>query len=192
MRPAVLLVAIMSLAAQALFSQEIDAHVLPSEGAGTPGGRRVSATVRGIGDRVVLEPLGSGLKSEIEFVLRQYEESRGFGAVLGDRLIGEERHVYVVQWDPFSEEYVLHRLEEGERVLETRYRESGELLADFFSTEDMRVPQADTGGESYLLMQARIQPVRFVPALGILAILLPDDTVSTPWTRVPLSEAAEP
>jgi hypothetical protein len=64
------------------------------------------------------------------------------------------------------------------------------MLGTFFTTTGITLPAqaAETG--DYLLVRGRLQPVRFVPALGILAILLPDDTIATPWRRVDLPKGA--
>lgn len=143
----------------------------------------------------ILEPLSSGLESEIEYVVRHYAEGRGLTALLGDRLIAEQRRVYAVRWDPFADQYVMWEAgvdgEEADPPRDRRrFDDATELLAAFLRSPDIILSGTVTGRGDYLMVQAQLQPVRFVPALGILATLLPNDTISTPWRRVPLKQDA--
>lgn len=165
--------------ATSLFAQRIEAVVTQSAGQ-----TDVSLRVRGVEAETVLDPLASGLESEIEYIVRQYTADGRLTALLGDRLLAEERRLYTAEWDPFADQYVLR--DGGGEI--RRFDEADELLRDFFSVGGITVPPPADGQESYLMVQARLQPIRFVPALGILAILLPDDTIATPWHRVPLQE----
>jgi hypothetical protein len=163
----------------ALSAQRIEAVVSQSA-----EGTLVSLRVRGVEADTVLEPLGSGLESEIEYVVRQYTTTGGVTALLGDRLVAERRRVYTAEWDPFADQYVLR----GDAEERGRFDEADALLRNFFSAAGITLPPPTERDAAYLMVQAQLQPIRFVPALGILSILLPDDTIATPWHRVPLQE----
>lgn len=143
----------------------------------------------------ILEPLSTGLESEIEFVVRHYAQGRGLTALLGDRLIAEQRRVYAVRWDPFADQYVMwdagsNGEEAGGLRDRRRFDDATELLDAFLRSPDIVLTGPVTGRGDYLMVQAQLQPVRFVPALGILATLLPNDTISTPWRRITLKQDA--
>jgi hypothetical protein len=178
----VLTAVFLMVSATSLLAQRIEAVVTQSVEQ-----TQVSLRVRDVQADTVLEPLASGLESEIEYLVRLYTADGRLTALLGDRLRTEERRLYTAEWDPFADQYVL-RAGNGEI---RRFDEAEELLQDFFSVGGITLPPPPEGRTSYLMVQAQLQPIRFVPALGILAILLPDDTIATPWHRVPLHEVVE-
>ena len=152
----------------------------------------VSLRLEGVPDDTVLQPLQSGLESELEFTVRHYSEERGITGILGDRLLTEVRRRYIVEWDPFDEQYVVYRSEpQGSTAVQgpgERFDSGDRMLGTFFKATGIVLPAVTSDGSDYLLVRGRLQPVRFVPALGILAILLPNDTLATSWRRVDLPE----
>ena len=97
----------------------------------------VSLRLKGVPGDTVLQPLQSGLESELEFTVRHYSEERGITGILGDRLLTEVRRRYIVEWDPFDEQYVVYRSEpQGSTVVPgtgERFDSGDRMLGSFFT-----------------------------------------------------------
>ena len=68
---------------------------------------RLSAMLEYDGFDEVIDSVKAGLRSEIEYQLRAYEETSGFLSFLGDRLIVEIRPTRIASFDIFRDEYAI-------------------------------------------------------------------------------------
>lgn len=131
----------------------------------------------------VLDALHDGLRSEIEFVARVYRPRRGIFRILGDRRLSEHGFRYEAYWDIFERRYVL--VSEGATE---RFANQEDFLRAFFAVSRLRVPLdeiSDNLSEEDIAVaaQARLTPVKLVPALGLLTFVLRDDVLATEWVR---------
>jgi hypothetical protein len=145
------------------------------------------------GDQIV-STLSEGMRSQVSFLVRLYRRSDLLFGVFGDRLVHEYRVVHEASQDAFRRAYRIDTEVSGDAVTvardKTRYFESRErFLQELFRVRSLRLDPAGAA-DAYVLVQARVTPVRLVPALGLLSFFMSSDEVETAWIRLPISSGS--
>lgn len=124
--------------------------------------------------------LGDGLKSEIVFEFRLYEQSEGFFSFLGDRLLLEKHSAHTAHFDMYSGKYVIVDGEGEQREYVSRQS----FLHEFFAISDYVLSEAfHRIAHCYILARIRLNPVKLVPPLSVIALFFETGSVTSQWHR---------
>lgn len=133
----------------------------------------------------ILDSLREGMRSQVEFRVQLYRESRGFWSLFGDRLIEEYETRHLAYFDPFTRSYIITS---GGAFSDNqqRYEEPEDFLDAFLSLSSTRVslPSQEVGYR--LRGRSVVEPVRVAPPLGLMGIFLPNERYTTSWVSVEL------
>ena len=149
------------------------------------GGRlHASITVSDPPSERIIGSLRDGLESEVRYDVRVYEHTGGFLGFFGDRVVGEYSQTYRAKWDEFSGYFILNA--EGRPTRRT-------ISAQSFLTELFKLSNVDTGirlernDRYYVLSDVRIQIVRLVPPLTMIAPFLSRRQINTDWAKTEIT-----
>ncbi len=158
--------------------------------------------------------LESGLRAELDLILRVFEPVEGIAGLLGDRLVAEHRIATEARIDPFADGYRLSTRRPGDGVAgagsggggpDTRvFSRIDDAVTELLTLREVSVPSearratSGTGTGSvapespgrYVLAQARLRPLRLVERLRIIALATPRYTLRSAWVRIRDPEAA--
>ena len=131
----------------------------------------------------VINSLRDGLESEVQYNVRVYQASGGLLGLFGDRLIGEYHRTYQARWDEFSGDFIVDA--DSKTVQKTISAQN--FVAGLFSLSNV-----DTGihlppGTYYVLSDVRIQIVKLVPPLTMIAPFLAQRQLETSWVKTEVS-----
>jgi hypothetical protein len=148
------------------------------------GGRlHASISVSDPPSQRIIESLRDGLESEVRYVVRVYEHTGGFLGFFGDRVVGEYAETYRAKWDEFSGDFILSA--DGRPIRRT-------ISAQTFLAELFNLTNVDTGirlnnsDRYYVLSDVKIQIVKLVPPLTMIAPFLTRRQLSTLWVKTEL------
>ena len=164
-------------------------------------------------DRIAAS-LESGLRAELDLILRVFEPVEGIAGLLGDRLIAEHRIATEARVDPFADGYRLSTRRSGGDpgrgvpggggVGDSRvFSRIDDAVTELLTLREVSVPaearRATSGSGSgsvatehpgrYVLAQARLRPLRLVERLRIVALTTPRYTLRSAWVRIRDPEA---
>lgn len=127
----------------------------------------------------IINSLRDGLESEVQYNVRVYQPSGGLLGIFGDRLVGEYHRTYQARWDEFSGEFIVNA--DSKTVQKT-------ISARNFVSGLFSLAKADTGirlapGTYYVLSDVRIQIVKLVPPLTMIAPFLTQRQLDTSWVK---------
>jgi hypothetical protein len=128
----------------------------------------------------IIRSVRDGLESEVQYNVRVYEYVGGFLGFFGDKLVDEYQRSYRARWDEFSGDFVL--TSNGGSPFRT-------ASARTFLTALFTLPNVDTGirlkqgKQYYVLSDVRIQIVKLVPPLTMIAPFLAQRQMNTQWVK---------
>ncbi len=133
----------------------------------------------------VIESIEEGHRAEIRFELRAYRTVQGIRKLFGDRLVAESTVVYEARKDPLNGTYVVTVGNVRENVFEN----TSAFLEFFFSLENYRMllppVEAENDTESlYVLCRAKLEPIKLVPPLTLMPVIIPGFRTVSSWERV--------
>jgi len=146
-----------------------------------PDGIHASLWFRWNKQQELVSSLRDGMEARIVFQLRVYQHRGGLLPFFGDKLLTETRVARSAFWDFLDGKFVVESDDGSRRT----YTSAPELLAGFLTLEDFpvsRLPPSASGGQ-YVIARARLEPVRLMPPLSIVAIAGAAASYTTPWER---------
>lgn len=151
---------------------------------------RVSIEVDGADSSAFFRTLNDGLTTRLSFFVRMSESRPLLFGLLGPRFLAEFQLTHTAYYDPFRQAYVLDH-PSGESL----FSDEQQLWSAFFTLADHRIPRTaidEPIDPQTLRVELRVtyRPVVFVPALGILSIVLSEDRSASAWTREPVTVEA--
>jgi len=133
----------------------------------------------------IIESLDNGLRSEISYEIKIYQQTSGLRSIFGDRLIREEHIHYEGKRDNFSNDYQLFS-DSGVR----RFSEPEVFLEHYYELENYPIPFAPTPGEDYYLLgRIVVEDIKLVPPLNLLTLFMRKNRTVTDWYRHPINGA---
>lgn len=165
-----------------LFGDEREAHI---EATRVGNSFTFELAVLSAPEEEILNSLLEGMRSEVEYRIQLYRESRGLLRFFGDRLVEEYETHYVAYFDPFTRSYRIDSsgaFDSGEQVFE----DPNSFLHAFLSlrSNDLRLPEM---GEAYRIRgRSIVRPVRIAPPLGLMGFFLSNNRYGTAWVSVEL------
>ena len=128
----------------------------------------------------IVESLEAGHRAEVHYEARIYRRTTGLNRLFGDRLVAEEKVVYEARWDEFNSRYVVVVDEEFERS----FTDADDLISFLLILDSHIISLPKESSDAiYLMCRAQIEPIRLVPPLTLLAVVVPKFRMSTPWRR---------
>ncbi len=133
----------------------------------------------------IIKSLYEGHRSEVLYEFRLLQEAEGIRKIFGDRLIEEEKTVYVARWDPLNESFVVLIDGSAERI----FNDPQSFLDFFLSIKNRAIPVSPPLAEdAYLLCRWSIQPIKLVPPLTLMTLIKPDLQTISSWERTAIEE----
>ena len=129
----------------------------------------------------ILESLLDGHRSEIRFEVRLYRNIKGFSKLFGDRLVSESFVLYEARRDAINDRYIVTIDREREIIFEHETA----FTDFFFGLESYSLTLTDPAPEEiYVLCRAQVEPIKLVPPLTLLTLILPGYRYTTQWIPV--------
>jgi hypothetical protein len=198
------LATVLLLLATSLSARELTVDVSAAAGRGGIAPRIEGAPVDDIE-----ASLADGMHAELDLILRVFEPVDGLAGLLGDRLLEEQRLELVAGYDPFAKGYRVERRliavprgdgdgggdngDRSSRVINGGSRlvtRVADAVAALLSPGAVALPEALRGAdarERYLVVQARLRPLRLYPRLRVVSLVLAGYTLRSRWTHVELA-----
>lgn len=130
----------------------------------------------------IIESLDKGLRSEISYEIKIYQETSGLRSIFGDRLIWEEHIHYEGKRDNFSNDYQLVS-DSGTR----RFSEPEVFLEHYYELKNYSIPFSPVPGEDYYLLgRIVVEDIKLVPPLNLLTLFMRENRTVTDWHRHPI------
>ena len=157
-------------------AESIDAEVRR-----TSSGVDVSAAVRSLDTRRVIDSVSEGLEVQIIFEFRLYEKTGRILGFLGDRLIDERRVRRFGSLDYFADRFVVR----DDAGTPTGFVEAEPFVRSLARLPSCRLELQDAaeGQDLYVMARARIDYVTLDPPLNIVN-LFARAAVTTDWQRM--------
>ena len=129
-------------------------------------------------DAEVYQSIEKGLKAEIVYQIRLYEQGKGFFSLWGGRLVEEIKQTYKAFKDIFENAFVVETSEGETRV----FRDWENFIKAFFTLSDISFLLPERDKEYYILARIQLSPVKLVPPLDLITLIRPVAMV-TEWHR---------
>ena len=130
----------------------------------------------------VLQSIEDGLKAEIEFQFRLYQENIGFFSFLGDRLILEKRISYNAFYDQYENKYII----ESSSGAMQFFQNEEDFIKNFFVIRQFELSDSkrDKSSRYYILARIRLNPVKLIPPLTVISLFSNVGSTVSSWEKV--------
>ncbi len=147
------------------------------------GQLRATINVSNPPSRRIINSLRDGLESEVQYNVRVYQPSGGILGIFGDRLIGEYHRTYQARWDEFSGDFIVNA--DSQTVQKTISAQT--FVSGLFSLANAHTGIRLSPGTYYVLSEVRIQIVKLVPPLTMIAPFLSQRQLDTSWVKTEIT-----
>ena len=129
----------------------------------------------------ILDSMEIGHRTEIEFVIRVYQNKPGFFSFLGDRLETEGSESYVATRDPVSGIFKIEK-SNGQKI---KIENEESFFNTFFSAENIKIDlRGAEKGEYYILSRIELKVIKLIPPFNLLSDIIPGIITKTDWVKV--------
>ncbi len=121
--------------------------------------------------------LRGGLQAQVSFQFLPYERSKGWFSFLGDRLLKEQNASRIASFDIFADRFSI----QSEDGAVAYYDSEQPFLEAFLSVEALPLAPLEVSDASryYVLARVRLEPVKLIPPLNIIAGFAARGTVAS-------------
>ncbi len=167
-----------------LFSQQTDLSVDEEAGRYV-----ISITMLDASTEKLIDSIREGYTAEVSFQIRLYKKMTGLFRIFGDRMIAEYHPTFEARWDVFNNHFTIVDTEGRPHIYTSREK----FLDHFLHLSEFPISfEMQEGEEYYILSNVRLNTMKLVPPLTLLAPLLRGRWESSSWVRKPLPLDAGP
>ena len=131
--------------------------------------------------RSIMDSMEIGHRSEIEFIIKVYQNKSRFFSFLGDRLEEEKVVSYVATRDMVNGTFTIVK-PDGQKI---KKEDEESFLNMFFSADNIKVDLSGAGkGEYYILSCIELKVIKLIPPLNLLSDIIPGVITKTDWIKV--------
>lgn len=137
----------------------------------------------------LIDSIQEGYTAEIRFQIRLYKKVTGLFRIFGDRMIAEYHPTFEARWDLFNNHFTIVDAEGRPHIYTSRER----FLDHFLHLSDFPISfKIQKDDEYYILSNVRLNTMKLVPPLTLLAPLLRGRGESSSWVRKSLPRSSGP
>ena len=130
--------------------------------------------------RNLLNSMETGHRTEIEFVIRVYNNRRSLLRFMRRRVEGRASVSYVATRDLVNGTFTIAK-PGGQRIVK---EDEESFFSSFFTATDIEIDMRGAGkGEYYIMSRIEIKTIRLIPPLNLLSGIIPGIITKTDWIK---------